>query len=231
MTNPVPLSQEVATRTKAAHDRAESRPFMSQLLSGSLSVRDYVRYLTALAPVYEELERQLRSGHDEASISLFDHRRLDRHERISADLSGFGQDTHRSIGSRTTNDYVDAIRSAAVSPQRLIAHHYTRYLGDLAGGQVIARCISQHYDIPESLLTFYDFTDLGDVVHYRRRYKSLLDLVPWTAGERQEFIDEVSTVFDLNASLFDELSVATSGGSEATDPGHFLRTERVHLPR
>lgn len=229
MTNLVPLSQEVASRTKVAHDRAESRPFMSQLLGGSLSVRDYVCYLAALAPVYEALEHQLQAGNVEASISLFDHRRLDRYERISSDLRGFGQDVDRINSTHATNAYAAAITSAAVSPQRLIAHHYTRYLGDLAGGQVIARSMSQHYDVPESLLTFYDFTDLGDVVHYRRRYKSLLDLVPWSVGERQEFIDEVSKVFELNANLFDELLDAD--GRESPSPVRFLSAERMHLPR
>lgn len=229
MTNLVPLSQEVASRTKAAHDRAESRPFMSQLLGGSLSVRDYVRYLAALAPVYEALEHQLQAGNVEASISLFDHRRLDRYERISSDLRGFGQDVDRINSTQATNAYVAAVTSAAMSPQRLIAHHYTRYLGDLAGGQVIARSMSRHYDVPESLLTFYDFSDLGDVVHYRRRYKNLLDLVPWSAGEKQEFIEEVSTVFELNAALFDELSDQRS--MQSVGPNGFLRAERVHLPR
>lgn len=229
MTKPPSLSGEVASRTKAAHDRTESRPFMSELMAGALSVRSYVAYLAALAPVYEELEHQLRSTKGEASISLFDHRRLDRHDRICSDLRGFGQHVDKITPSPVTRAYVDVIRSAAVSPQRLIAHHYTRYLGDLAGGQVIARCMSQHYDVPETLLSFYDFSDLGDVVHYRRRYKSLLDLVPWSAGEKREFIDEVSKVFDLNASLFDEL--ASEKSAPESNPGAFLRAERVHLPR
>lgn len=223
------LSQLVAAQTKSAHTHAESRPFMSQLLAGALSVRDYVGYLGALAPVYKELERQLREHNDEASIALFDHRRLDRYERICADLKGFGQDATRATLSRSSVEYVESLKSAAISPQRLIAHHYTRYLGDLAGGQVIARCIVQHYEIPTSLLTFYDFTDLGDVVHYRRRYKSLLDLVPWTLGERQEFINEVSRAFELNAAIFDELGGL--GNSHQVKPTHFLALEKLHSPR
>jgi len=229
MTKDARLSSEVAHETQAAHDRAESRPFMSELMAGALSVRSYVAYLSALAPVYEELEHQLRVTKDEASISLFDHRRLDRYDRICSDLRGVGQHVERVTPSHASRVYVDAISSASVSPQRLIAHHYTRYLGDLAGGQVIARCMSQHYDVPDTLLTFYDFSDLGDVVHYRRRYKSLLDLVPWSRSEKQEFIDEASKVFELNSALFDELSSNTVAPD--SDAGAFLRAERIHLPR
>lgn len=229
MTGSIRLSEALAAQTKAAHDRVESRPFISELMAGSLSVRSYVHYLAALAPVYAELESQLRAAKDEASISLFDHRRLDRYERICSDLRGFGQVADRIDFSQSTNAYVAAITSAAVSPQRLLAHHYTRYLGDLAGGQAIAGCMSKLYDLPYTLLTFYDFSDLGDVVHYRRRYKSLLDLVPWSVGEKQEFIDEVLKIFDLNALLFDELSNEKSGQDSYL--GAFLRSERVHLPR
>lgn len=229
MTNCPPLSEEVVTRTKAAHDRAEARPFVAELMAGSLSVRAYVDYLAVLAPVYGELERQLRATKDEASIALFDHRRLDRYDRIRSDLRGFGQDVETSSPGQATIHYVEAVTSAAQIPQRLIAHHYTRYLGDLAGGQVIARCMAQYYDIPDALLTFYDFSDLGDVVHYRRRYKSLLDLVPWSTDEKQQFIDEVSTAFELNSALFDELSVRTGGPDSAAE--HFLGTKRLHAPR
>ena len=229
MTHCPPLSEEVGAKTKAAHDGVESRPFIAQLMAGSLSVRSYVNYLAALAPVYDELERQLRATKDEASIALFDHRRLDRCPRICADLRGFGQDVEKLEPGHATKAYVEAIASAAVSPQRLIAHHYTRYLGDLAGGQVIARCMSQHYDIPDTLLTFYDFSDLGDVVHYRRRYKSLMDLVPWSVKEKKEFIDEVSKAFELNAALFDELSGFPADPSPTAE--QYLRTERIHAPR
>ena len=229
MTHHPLLSEEVVASTKAAHDQVESRPFIAQLMAGSLSVRSYVNYLVALAPVYDELERELRAAKDEASIALFDHRRLDRYGRICADLRGFGQDVERLEPGHATNAYVEAITSAAVSPQRLIAHHYTRYLGDLAGGQVIARCMSQHYDIPDTLLTFYDFSDLGDVVHYRRRYKSLMDLVPWSVKEKKEFIDEVSKAFELNAALFDELSGFPADPSPTAE--QYLRTERIHAPR
>ena len=225
------LTSLVAERTKAAHEQAENKPFITGLLNGSASVRCYVSLITALLPVYEELEAQVRSRNDDASIALFDHRRLDRGSRIREDLRGFGQDPDRLVVNSATRRYVDAIRETAASPQRLLAHHYTRYLGDLAGGQAIARNVMTHYDIAPHLLSFYDFSDLGDVVHYRRRYKSLLDLVPWSLEERQDFIDEAARAFELNAALFDELE----GNGESPDACASLRglvsAERAHSPR
>lgn len=224
------FTESVQVCTRSAHEKAESSPFINDLLSGRSNVRSYVALLSALLPVYATLERTVRSHNQEASIALFDHRRLDRAGRIEADLRGFGQRVDACSSGLATDRYVQAIIEAAQSPARLLAHHYTRYLGDLAGGQAIARCMRSHYELPAELLTFYDFSDLGDVVHYRRRYKSLLDLVPWSEAEREDFIDEAQTAFALNAALFDELADCDARADRPA-AGGFLVAELAHGPR
>jgi heme oxygenase len=199
------FATSVREATREAHENAEAAPFVQQLLAGSLQVRHYADLLLSLEPVYDAMEQQFRAHADESSLALFHHRRLDRHARIVHDLAGLGQ----RPGSRPVPDaayeYVDAVHDAACSPQRLLAHHYTRYLGDMAGGQAIAARLRSHYGLEPDALTFYDFSDLGDLVHYRRRYKDLLDLVPWSEAERADFIDESKRVFALNFALFTAL--------------------------
>lgn len=68
--------------------------------------------------------------------------------------------------------YVDRIRElaapptpgapAAAGPGRLLAHSYVRYLGDLAGGQVIRRRIAKAYGLKEGAggVEFYRFGSL-----------------------------------------------------------------------
>ena len=41
---------------------------------------------------------------------------------------------------------------------RLIAHAYTRYLGDLSGGQILQRLLARSLDLQPSELSFYDFS-------------------------------------------------------------------------
>lgn len=213
--------------TREAHEAAESAPFVRQLMGGSLQARHYADLLVALEPVYGAMEEELRAHADESSVALFDHRKLDRHARIVHDLAGFGQVPGSRPLPRVVADYVAAIHEAAASPQRLLAHHYTRYLGDLAGGQAIAARLRQHYDLGPEVLTFYDFSDLGDLVHYRRRYRDLLDLVPWTVPEREEFVAESQRVFALNAALFHAL-----GERQEPERGaSFFASERAHQPR
>ncbi len=227
----LPLSEVVRERTRMAHEQAESRPFIVDLLNGSLHVRSYVSLLSALAPVYEAMELNMRAHSSDSSITMLDDRRLDRHERMISDLASFGQMAVRGNPLVSSQAYATAIHAAADSPQRLLAHHYTRYLGDMAGGRAIARTLNSKYGVPFDQLSFYDFSELGDLVPYRRHYKQQLDTLPWTEGEKQEFVDEALLAFALNADLFDELSDETQSPSDVTDPARFLRAERVHLPR
>jgi heme oxygenase len=216
--------------TREAHDSAETSPFIQQLMSGALQARHYADLLLSLEPVYDAMEQEFRAHSNKSPVALFDHRRLDRHARIVHDLAGLGQRPRSRPLPAAVDTYVEAVHEVAASPQRLLAHHYTRYLGDMAGGQAIAAKLRNHYTLGPEVLTFYDFSDLGDLVHYRRRYKDMLDLVPWSDAERAEFIDESKRVFALNSALFDSLG-EMDRGLTAERPGAFFTAERAHHPR
>lgn len=201
------FSDAVREQTRTAHEQAESRPFIVDLMSGSLNVRSYVNLLSSLAPVYQAMETHLRDQSGDPSIALLDDRRLDRYGRMTTDLASFGQPTIGGDPLASSQAYVAAIHAAAAAPQRLLAHHYTRYLGDMAGGSAIARNLHTKYGVPFEQLSFYDFTSLGDLVPYRRQYKQNLDALPWTESQQQDFIDEALLAFELNAALFDELGL------------------------
>ena len=74
-------------------------------------------------------------------------------------------------------------------PHLLVAHHYTRYLGDLAGGQVIGRTLEQLYALDGQGLAFYAFPDIGRPVPYRRDYRERLDALPLSSAEQDEVVD------------------------------------------
>jgi heme oxygenase len=214
--------------TAAAHRRAESSAFVRGLLAGQLNVRSLVRLLESLLPVYEQLEAQLRASGD-SHVLLFDDRRLDRSARLRRDLEGLGRrGGHRPTGA--VEQYVRIVEDSACSPVRLLAHHYTRYLGDLAGGQAIAALVSRHYGVDRRALTYYDFAELGDLVRYRARYRALLDLLPWTPVEQAEFITECVVAFEANARLFAELAVDVGMLPTRAQPaGGFIARERAHV--
>ncbi|MDN5635011.1 MAG: biliverdin-producing heme oxygenase, partial [Brevibacterium sp.] len=89
---------------------------------------------------------------------------------------------------------------------QVIAHHYTRYLGDLSGGQAIGALMGRHYDIPASALTMWDFTKLGKTKPYKDSYRLRLNDIAGTGGNEQTVIDETMTAFELNGELLSELT-------------------------
>jgi heme oxygenase len=219
--------ESVKSATARLHEQAESSPFISLLMSGRLNVRSYARYVQALQPVYQVLEETMR-GLEDPIVGVFDHRGLDRSDRMIADLSTFGLPAF-SRGSSATNNYCAAILASAAEPHRILAHHYTRYLGDMAGGQAISRLMQRHYNIDPRSLTFYDFAALGDTHHYRKQYKNLLDLLAWSPTEQAEYIAESQLAYQLNIELFDELGricgVLPRTGSSGND---FFASEKAH---
>jgi heme oxygenase len=203
--------ESVKAATARLHEQAQTHPFISSLMGGSLNVGAYAHYVQALQPVYQVLEEVMKDL-DDMVVGVFDHRGLDRSDRMIADLSRFGVPTDDRVSAATRN-YCGAIAASAADPHRLLAHHYTRYLGDMAGGQVISRLMQRHYNIDHYnidavSLTFYDFSALGDTHHYRKQYKNLLDLLPWSPTEQAEYIAESQVAFQLNIELFDELGRA-----------------------
>ena len=186
------LSQLVREETKEAHIAAERSPFMGALMKGELPSEAYFDYLGQLAPIYESIEKW------EGTLPFFD-RRLDRFERIISDLEGYGT----VVVCDETISYVNHIKNLVDQGDeiRLLAHHYTRYLGDLSGGQAIGALIARNFSIPPNFLSFYEFDTIGDKVRYKETYRENLDnLIP--KEKWKMFIDEVALAFEFNRKIF-----------------------------
>jgi len=118
--------------------------------------------------------------------------------------------THDLVGDLAaplpaTAEYVERIRAAVNSPERYLAHHYLRYLGDLSGGQAVAALANRHYGIPAEALSMYRFTELPKPKVFKDGYRELLDNAPLTDEQREALIEECIDGFRINASLFAQL--------------------------
>jgi heme oxygenase len=190
------LSQLVREASKEVHVAAERSPFMTALMQGDLPSEAYFDYIGQLAPIYEAIEKW-----SSTKLPFFD-RRLDRFERIIADLEYVGT----RVVCDETIEYVKHIKKIIKSRDevRLLAHHYTRYLGDLSGGQAIGALVARNLSIPPNFLSFYDFDDIGDRIRYKETYRENLDTVV-DPKDHQKFIDEVILAFEYNKKIFDAL--------------------------
>lgn len=190
------LSQIVRDASKEIHDATERSPFMTALLKGNLPSDAYFDYIAQLAPIYETIEKW------NGKLPFFD-RRLDRFERIIADLEYIGT----RVVCDETIEYVKHINSLIEEKDevRLLAHHYVRYLGDLSGGQAIGALVARNLSIPPSFMSFYDFDGIGDRVRYKETYRENLDALI-SPKDHYRFIQEVILAFEYNKNIFGALA-------------------------
>jgi heme oxygenase len=121
--------------THDAHRTAETQPFVKILFSGSIDPALYATYLKNQHPQYEILEacamaQGLLSG-------LPDIRRAPAILEDYLELHGETETEPETLP--VVKRYMDYIMSIKDDPKRLMAHLYVRHMGDLAGGQMIAK--------------------------------------------------------------------------------------------
>lgn len=203
---PIPdtLAARVRERTLHAHRETENRPFIVALMRGELDLAAYTRYLAQLSYVYEALEARPAQPDDPEILDP----RLDRGAAIRSDLANLGvadrDAEHPALAS--TRAYADRVAGLpATDLPAYLAHHYTRYLGDLSGGQAIAALVARHYSAADEQLSYYRFDGIR-TVPYKRGYRAALDGLGFDDGQSQRFIDETVRAFAYNAALFDELA-------------------------
>jgi heme oxygenase (biliverdin-producing, ferredoxin) len=184
------------------HQAAESVHFITHLMKGELSKAHYTEYLAQLAHVYRALERKLPD-----TLSLPFHAGLKRFDAISHDLENLGVfDLDARPVLAATAEYVNRLNAlGGVEDIRVLAHHYTRYLGDLSGGQAIGALMKRHYLLEDNQLSFYDFSNLGDPVPIKRGYREALDGLALTESELDLLVQEIKLAFKLNTELFEAL--------------------------
>ena len=86
--------------------------------------------------------------------------------------------------------------------------HYTRYLGDLSGGQVVAHRMREHYGVDDSGLTFYNFEGIDKLKRYKDDYRARLDALPLDADAVDRLVDEALAAFAHNQAVFGDLDGA-----------------------
>ena len=196
------ISAQMREASAQDHKTAESMHFIKHLMEGQLSAADYVRYLNQLAFIYQALERHLQTANEMPFAQ-----ELLRFETIVEDLEALGVDDWQATAVLpATAAYVARLSEiTGLEDIRLVAHHYTRYLGDLSGGQAIAALVRRHYGLTDAQTGFYGFDQIENLVRFKEDYRSALDGLNLTSTEIATLTEEVRLAFRLNQSLFREL--------------------------
>jgi heme oxygenase (biliverdin-producing, ferredoxin) len=201
--------------TREEHERTESSRFVAALLAGELPRSAYVSLLGQTYLFYDVLEKAGEAWRGDQVVGGFVFDELLRGPALAADLEWLsGPSWHAElVALPATRRYVDRIRELCfTSRSAFVAHHYTRYLGDLSGGQIIRHTLRQVYDLTDDGVRFYTFTRIPKVKRFKDAYRALLDGADWSAGEQTALIAEANEAFRLNRAVFDDLADAVGVG-------------------
>ena len=121
----------------------------------------------------------------------------------------YGADWRSKIKpSPATRKYVAQIEKVASGnePELLVGHLYSRYLGDLFGGQMMGGMARRSLDLDASLGTkFYEFDDIPATKPFIEEWYAQLNKLELTDEQKERIVDEGNEVFRLNIEVFEEL--------------------------
>jgi len=209
------LSDALKQDTQDAHRRAETCEFMHAFMRGSVTKELYREFLGNMYYVYEAMEEEMEKHRDNAVLEMIHFpAELDRVDAIDADLRFYYGDDWKTqfIQSEGGRNYVARIRELGQEqPELLVAHHYTRYLGDISGGQTLKKKAQKSWDLedPEDEnkgIWFYYFPHVPDPNNFKRMYRARLNVI----GEENpdiatKIVEESNRVYDFNTDLFKEM--------------------------
>lgn len=204
-----PLSTAMREGSQLEHQAAEGSTFMTELLAGRVDAAGYASYLLRLRQVYDALESTARAHLDDPAVAAVHDPVLDRIGALDADLAHWAPDVDpadpQAVDSPVTAAYRQRVLDAGDWGGLFVAHHYTRYLGDLSGGKAIGRILDREFCLSGRGVAFYAFPGVPKPKLFKDAYRARLDALETTPEDRRRVVAEVKVAFGLNQALFVEL--------------------------
>lgn len=204
------LAEQLRQGTTKSHSMAENVSFVKSFLGGVVHKNSYRTLVANLFFVYSAIEEEIYRNKDNPSIYPIYFNQLNRKKSLEKDLFYYygpsWQDTVKP--SKVTQMYVDRIHSVGnYQPELLISHAYTRYMGDLSGGQILKSIAKNAMQLPGDEGTeFYIFRDIENDKEFKQKYRQALDSIAVTEHQVNLIISEANVAFNLNMKMFQELN-------------------------
>jgi len=172
--------------TMQHHKNAERSEFAKKLVSGKVNALEYTLYLYNMRYVYSSIEMTAKR------LGVLEGLRpICRKSSIGLDYNQMLNMLNMNISfelCEATVEYVDYL-STLNDPEKILAHVYVRHMGDLSGGQIIAKKLKGKYPT-----NFYEFTVDTEILKEKLREKLNNDMA-----------EEAMLAFDYAHKIFLEL--------------------------
>lgn len=184
---------------------------MRNFQKGQVTREGFKLVMASLYHIYVALEEEIERSRDSPVFApVYFPDELHRRAALEQDMAfWYGPHWRHAVPySPATRRYVQRLHEVGRSePELLVAHAYTRYLGDLSGGQVLKRIAQKALGLPESGegLAFFTFPGVPNATKFKQLYRSRMNSLEMTPGVRCRVLDEAKAAFLLNIQLFQEL--------------------------
>lgn len=203
------LAKQLREGTTKSHSMAENVSFVKSFLGGVVDKKSYRKLVANLFFIYCAIEQQIEKNKDHEAVKFIYFPELFRQSSLAEDLCYYyGVNwSDYIIPSSATQFYVDRIHSIGTDqPELLIAHAYTRYIGDLSGGQILKKIAINAMDLKNNLgVSFYDFDAIENEKIFKENYRNALNNIPLDDSQINQIIAEANIAFNLNMQIFKEL--------------------------
>jgi heme oxygenase len=188
---------------------AENVGFIKSFLGGVVEKQSYRKLVSNFYFVYSTLEAEFERHRDHPVLSQLYFPELWREHTLERDLAYyFGTNWRAEINpSSACQEYVARIKEVSeTQPELLVSHAYTRYLGDLSGGQILKNIAKRAMGLADGAgLAFYDFEAIPNPGPFKNKYRAAMDNLPIDEAMAQQIVKEANHGFHLNMKMFREL--------------------------
>ena len=208
------FARRLREATWSDHGDSEGATFMTDIMRGRGTLADYTDLVAQHWFMYEALEEAAEQLRADPALAVLHPDGIRRMAALERDLAHLRGPRWRAeiAALPATAAYAARIREVAAQgwTAGIVAHHYTRYLGDLSGGQVIARRAAAQFGFDGAGVAFYDFAELGDPAAFKGVYRAALDELGTRLDDAAQaaMLDEVRTAYRFNTEVFLDLGAA-----------------------
>ncbi|AFY99581.1 heme oxygenase (biliverdin-producing) [Calothrix sp. PCC 6303] len=203
------LAIKLRTGTQKAHTAAENVGFTKCFVKGVVDRACFAKFLGNLYCVYSTLENALQTHSEHPLIKPLYFKQLNRQANLIQDLEFYyGKNWQNFISaSPATQIYVDRVKAvAATEPVLLLGHAYTRYMGDLSGGQMFQKLAQSALKLVDYQGTsFYYFEHIPDKAAFKDQYRKALNALPVDDITADKIVKEANDSFQFNMMMAKDL--------------------------
>lgn len=117
----------------------------------------------------------------------------------------FGEDWEEQVQcSQATQKYVERIHCVGQNePELLVAHAYTRYMGDLSGGQVLKKVAQRALKLPSTGegTQFYLFENIDNAQQFKQFYRARMNALDLDLKTKEKIVEEANKAFEYNMQV------------------------------